>query len=206
MVAQLRSRAQSDGPPRRRQSHHQLSGSDDSTLISPRDVFSRGIPNSCPSSTASPASASTGRCGYAAATANQPSKKTKKTLGELAVQLDERSTKLGFHSREIQAKIETLTEYNDELALNENAAEIEFTTVLSIGALDEATLTRGVDKLCAKFRKLGIRMQAPRGAQAKLWMLLNPGAPPDEVYADYQHIAASSQWAGFVPFTTARLP
>ena len=28
-----------------------------------------------------------------------------KTLGELAVQLDERSTKLGFHSREIQAKI-----------------------------------------------------------------------------------------------------
>ena len=36
-------------------------------------------------------------------------------------------------------------------------------------------------------------------------MLLNPGAPPDEVYADYQHIAASSQWAGFVPFTTARL-
>ncbi|WP_211285865.1 ATP-binding protein, partial [Mycobacterium timonense] len=91
------------------------------------------------------------------------------------------------------------------MATNENAQEVEFTTVLAVGAPTQADLTRSVGTLKAKFRRLGIRLDAPRGAQRRFWMMLNPGAPADSVYTDYQHITATPDWAGFVPFTTARL-
>lgn len=128
-----------------------------------------------------------------------------KMLARLVVQLEERSGELGYHSREIQNKIAVLTAYNDRLATNENADEIKFTTVIGVGATKKSDLKKSVATLRARFRKLGVRVDAPRAAQAKLWHLLNPGAPDDEVYTDYQHVAASSDWAGLVPFTTARL-
>lgn len=128
-----------------------------------------------------------------------------KTLGKLAIQADERDTGIGFHGQEIARKIETLTAYNNALSSNENAQEVEFTTVLAVGARTERDLQRSVGTLTAKFRKLGIRLQAPCGAQRKFWMMLNPGAPSDSVYTDYAHTAATPDWAGFVPFTTARL-
>lgn len=128
-----------------------------------------------------------------------------KVLGKLGIQLGERSTDVGFHSQELRRKVETLAAYNDSLATNENAEEVEFTTVLAVGAPTQADLTRSVGTLKAKFRRLGIRLDAPRGAQRRFWMMLNPGAPADSVYTDYQHITATPDWAGFVPFTTARL-
>lgn len=128
-----------------------------------------------------------------------------KVLGKLGIQLGERDTDVGFHSQELRRKVETLAAYNDSLATNENAEEVEFTTVLAVGAPTQADLTRCVGTLKAKFRRLGIRLDAPRGAQRRFWMMLNPGAPADSVYTDYQHITATPDWAGFVPFTTARL-
>lgn len=128
-----------------------------------------------------------------------------KQLGKLGIQLGERNTDVGFHSQELRRKVETLAAYNDSLATNENAQEVEFTTVLAVGAPTQADLTRSVGTLKAKFRRLGIRLDAPRGAQRRFWMMLNPGAPADSVYTDYQHITATPDWAGFVPFTTARL-
>ncbi|BBN50918.1 ATP-binding protein [Mycobacterium avium] len=128
-----------------------------------------------------------------------------KQLGKLGIQLGERDTDVGFHSQELRRKVETLAAYNDSLATNENAQEVEFTTVLAVGAPTQADLTRSVGTLKAKFRRLGIRLDAPRGAQRRFWMMLNPGAPADSVYTDYQHITATPDWAGFVPFTTARL-
>lgn len=128
-----------------------------------------------------------------------------KQLGKLGIQLGERNADVGFHSQELRRKVETLAAYNDSLATNENAQEVEFTTVLAVGAPTQADLTRSVGTLKAKFRRLGIRLDAPRGAQRRFWMMLNPGAPADSVYTDYQHITATPDWAGFVPFTTARL-
>lgn len=128
-----------------------------------------------------------------------------KVLGKLGVQLGERDTDVGFHGQELRRKVETLAAYNDSLATNENAEEVEFTTVLAVGAPSQADLTRSVGTLKAKFRRLGIRLDAPRGAQRRFWMMLNPGAPAERVYSDYQHVTATSDWAGFVPFTTARL-
>ena len=128
-----------------------------------------------------------------------------KVLGKLGVQLGERDTDVGFHTQELRRKVDTLAAYNDSLATNENAEEVEFTTVLAVGAPTQADLTRSIGTLKAKFRRLGIRVDTPRGAQRKLWMMLNPGAPADSVYTDYQHVTATPDWAGFVPFTTARL-
>lgn len=128
-----------------------------------------------------------------------------KVLGKLGVQLGERDTDVGFHTQELRRKVETLAAYNDGLATNENAEEVEFTTVLAVGAATQATLTRSVGTLKAKFRKLGIRIDAPRGAQRRFWMMFNPGAPADGVYTDYQHVTSTPDWAGFVAFTTARL-
>lgn len=128
-----------------------------------------------------------------------------KVLGKLAVQLGERNTDVGFHTHELRRKVDTLAAYNDGLSTNENAEEIEFTTVLAVGAATSSELTRSVGTLKAKFRKLGIRVDAPRGAQRRFWMLLNPGAASDDVYTHYQHVTATPDWAGFVPFTTARL-
>jgi hypothetical protein len=128
-----------------------------------------------------------------------------KVLGKLGVQLGERDTDVGFHTQELRRKVETLAAYNDSLATNENAEEVEFTTVLAVGAPTHADLARSVGTLKAKFRRLGIRLDAPRGAQRRFWMMLNPGAPTDRVFTDYQHVTATPDWAGFVPFTTARL-
>lgn len=132
-------------------------------------------------------------------------KLNEKVLGKLGVQLGERDSDVGFHTQELRRKVDTLATYNDTLATNENAEEVEFTTVLAVGAPTQTDLTRCVGTLRKKYRRLGIRLDAPRGAQRKFWMLLNPGAPADSVYTDYQHITATPDWAGFVPFTTARL-
>ncbi|MBY0285697.1 MAG: ATP-binding protein [Mycobacteriaceae bacterium] len=131
--------------------------------------------------------------------------KNEKVLGKLGVQLGERDTDVGFHTQELRRKVDTLAAYNDSLATDENAEELEFTTVLAVGAPTEALLTRSVGTLKAKFRRLGIRLDAPRGGQRRLWMMFNPGAPADSVYTDYQHVTSTPDWAGFVPFTTARL-
>lgn len=128
-----------------------------------------------------------------------------KVLGKLSVQLGERDTDIGFHTQELRRKVDTLAGYNDRLATNENAEEVHFTTVLAVGARTQGDLTRSVGTLKARFRRLGIRVDTPRGAQRRFWMMLNPGAPVDPVYADYQHITATPDWAGIVPFTTARL-
>jgi AAA-like domain len=131
--------------------------------------------------------------------------KNEKVLAKLGIQLGERDTDVGFHTQELRRKVDTLAVYNDKLATDENAQEVEFTTVLAVGAATQAQLTRSVGTLKAKFRKLGIRIDAPRGAQRRFWMLLNPGAPSNDVYSDYHHVITTPDWAGFVPFTTARL-
>jgi hypothetical protein len=128
-----------------------------------------------------------------------------KVLGKLAVQLGERDNQVGFHVQEIRKKIDTLAAHNESLASNENAEEVAFTTALAVGADSATALTRSVGTLQAKFRRLGIRLQAPRGAQRAFWMMFNPGAPVDQVYLDYRHELPTPDSAGFVPFTTARL-
>ena len=128
-----------------------------------------------------------------------------KVLGKLAIQLGERDQQVGFHTQEITRKIHTLAAHNDSLATNESAEEVEFTTVLAVGATSPGELTRSVETLKAKFRRLGIRIDAPVGAQRQFWMMLNPGAPGADVYSDYSHIVASPDWAALVPYTTARL-
>ncbi|MDT5085355.1 MAG: hypothetical protein QOJ61_2398, partial [Mycobacterium sp.] len=128
-----------------------------------------------------------------------------KALGKLAVQLGERNNQVGFHVQEIRKKIDTLAAHNDSLASNENAEEVTFTTALAVGADSPTALARSIGTLQAKFRRLGIRLQSPRGAQRAFWMMFNPGAPANQVFTDYQHEMPTPDWAGFVPFTTARL-
>ncbi|MGV0743882.1 ATP-binding protein [Mycolicibacterium sp. XJ870] len=128
-----------------------------------------------------------------------------KTLRKIGVQLHQRDLEVGFHSQELQNKVRLLAEYNAELAENENAEEINFTTVLAVGATNEADMSRQVATLKARFRKLGIKLSAPRGCQRKLWHMFNPGAPADVVYGNYEHLTSSRSWGGLVPFTTARL-
>lgn len=128
-----------------------------------------------------------------------------KMLGKLAIQMGERDQAVGFHTQEITRKIQTLASHNDALTVNENAEEVEFTTVLAVGAPTTSELARITETLKAKFRRLGIRVDAPLGVQRSLWMLFNPGAPNSEAYTDYSHIVSSPDWSGMVPFTTARL-
>lgn len=133
-------------------------------------------------------------------------KDNEKMLGKLGIQLTERESKVGFHSRELHNKVLTLVDYNDRLAANENAEEVEFTTVLAVGSSTESDLARKVGALKAKYRsKLAIRLEAPRGTQARFWHLFNPGAPAADDYSDYKHVITTSDWGGLVPFTTARL-
>ncbi|MHC9295423.1 ATP-binding protein [Mycobacterium sp. LTG2003] len=128
-----------------------------------------------------------------------------KTLRKISVQLHQRDLEVGFHSQELQNKVRLLAEYNAELADNENAEEVNFTVALAVGSTTEAEMSRQVAALKARFRKLGIKLTAPRGCQRKLWQMFNPGASADPAYGDYEHLMSSRSWAGVVPFTTARL-
>ena len=132
-------------------------------------------------------------------------KNNEKSLENLGVQLDQRSLKVGYHSRDLRAKVATLTQYDADLADDENAEEINFTTVFAVGAPTARELAVNVKKLSKKYRALGITLTAPMGGQARLWHMFNPGFPPDQVYRDYEHLMTSSHWGGLALFTTARL-
>ncbi len=127
-----------------------------------------------------------------------------KALENLRVQIDQRSVSIGFHNRELYKKLKTLEQFSADLADNENAEEIDFTTVLAVGAPSTKELKRNVKKLTKKFRQQGIKLSAPRGCQNRLWHMFNPGAPNDQVYSDYEHLMTSDQFGGLAPFTTAR--
>ncbi|SLH38895.1 ATP-binding protein [Mycobacteroides abscessus] len=132
-------------------------------------------------------------------------KNNEKALDNLGVQLDQRSLKVGYHARDLRLKVATLTQFDADMADDENAEEINFTTVLAVGAPNNRDLRRNVKKITKKYRGLGITLSAPRGAQNRLWHMFNPGAPGDQVYKDYEHIMTSPHWGGLAPFTTARL-
>lgn len=137
---------------------------------------------------------------------DQAMKANETALKKLNNQLDERAYELGFHNEELWHKVNSLGGYNGRLISNENAEEVQFTTALAVGAGTPTDLTRAVGKLKAKYRKLGIKLKAPRDAQLPLWMMLNPGADlTDDVYTDYEHIMTSEDWGGFVPFSSASL-
>lgn len=128
-----------------------------------------------------------------------------RALRKLAEQAGERSDEEGFADQEIGNQFDMLGEYNAILSQRDDSDEISFTTAIAIGARSTEELRGRVATVRARVKNLGIKLKAPRGGQADLWNMFNPGAPDSTVYDDYAHITTSDMWAALVPFTTARI-
>lgn len=127
-----------------------------------------------------------------------------KMLGKLAIQMGERDQAVGFHTQEITRKIQTPTSHNDALTVDENAEEVEFTTVPP-WAHPRPTTWRAPWKPSKPSSAASVSASTLHSECSAPYGCCSTPAPSSEAYSDYSHIVSSPDWAGMVPFNTARL-
>lgn len=128
----------------------------------------------------------------------------KSALRKLKDQADEREGENSLGDV-VGRKIGLLQAYDDHLEVNEDVDEISFTTAIAIGAPNRRELRKAEATIRKRLKKIKVKLDAPRGGQADMYRMFEPGTPELGTWKDYSHLTSSDNWAGLVPFTNARL-
>ncbi len=129
----------------------------------------------------------------------------KKALRKLNEQAGEREGEEGFADQDISNRYGLLAQYNEILSQRDDSDEIAFTTAIAVGGNSRTNLRRNAAAVRKRMKKLNIKLESPRGGQAELWHMFNPGTPDLTIYRDYAHITTTDMWGGIAPYTTARI-
>lgn len=131
--------------------------------------------------------------------------KNARSLRQIDEQFDQREGQHSFHEQDLGAKVAMLSEYNTYMSQRDEVEELGFTVTIAVGAPSRKQLDRGVAAVRHRLKEYHVTIDAPIGGQADLWASMFPGSRRTSVVNDYEHFMPSDMFAGFVPFTTARI-
>ncbi|WP_280454011.1 ATP-binding protein [Nocardia brasiliensis] len=132
-------------------------------------------------------------------------RKNSAALRRLDEQVVQREHEASFAANSLMDRGMQLGEYTGHLEANDGESEVVFTVALALGAMSQTPLQQAADRIRSAYKKSRIEWRQPVGAQVDLWSLFHPGAAAPVAWENFSHITPSDFWAGFVPFTSARI-